>query len=312
MSAAQYNLDQLIIVLNESIQLESEIERASTSSKTYHGQLTTYPKDVHKYDSSHRSDSKDHRNNRSQRYNDPYRYNQGYQRDRSRSASRFQRYESRSLNRFRNNSRTRFDRSRSSSRFRFGDRRSGWNKEYPRTNPSLCNMSCIGRGSSQHLLADRNCTPSLEQIKTNLMSRNFPAHQAEAIAQLHRSRIVSNIRYSQASNSSSDTPSQSTEDNQVSILKDTNNKSEAPSYIRHINIPNELLDLMEEQKLENYLSMPEYDLKMYEDETTITYLSFPIYQVHAVDLVLFFVNTGAPHSCIGDKALERIFSHSGR
>ena len=54
--------------------------------------------------------------------------------------------------------------------------------------------------------------------------------------------------------------------------------------------------------------MPEPDLKMYEYETTITYTSFLVYQVHAVDPMLFCVNTGVPHSCIGDKALERISS----
>ena len=38
-SAAQYNFDQLVMVLNESIELEREIQNASTSSKTYYGQL---------------------------------------------------------------------------------------------------------------------------------------------------------------------------------------------------------------------------------------------------------------------------------
>ena len=36
-STAQYNFDLLILALNESIQLECEIEKASTSSKTYYG-----------------------------------------------------------------------------------------------------------------------------------------------------------------------------------------------------------------------------------------------------------------------------------
>ena len=67
---------------------------------------------------------------------------------------------------------------------------------------------------------------------------------------------------------------------------------------------------MEEQRLENCSSMPEHNLKMYEDETTITYISLPIYRVHAFDPLLFCVDTSAPHSCIGDKALERIFRHS--
>ena len=50
---------------------------------------------------------------------------------------------------------------------------------------------------------------------------------------------------------------------------------------------------------------------MYEDTTTITYMSFPIYQVHTVDPMLFCVDTDAPHSCIGDKELEKIVRHSG-
>ena len=98
------------------------------------------------------------------------------------------------------------------------------------------------------------------------MSRNFPAHQAEAMAQLHSRRIISNIRNTQENKSSSNIPKQSAEDNQASILKDTNNENNTQLYIRHFNIPNELLDIMEEQRLENYLRMPERDLIMYEDE----------------------------------------------
>ena len=57
--------------------------------------------------------------------------------------------------------------------------------------------------------------------------------------------------------------------------------------------------------------MSEHDL-MYEDEIIITYISFPIYQVLTVDPMLFCVNTGVPHFCIGDKAFGNIFRHSGR
>ena len=69
---------------------------------------------------------------------------------------------------------------------------------------------------------------------------------------------------------------------------------------------------MEEQRLENYLSMPERDLKMNADETYITYISFPIYQIHTADPMIFCVHISAPYSCIGDKALGRIVCHSGR
>ena len=57
--------------------------------------------------------------------------------------------------RLRDNSRNHLDLSRSSSRFCFKDRRPRWNNEFTRTNPSLCNMSCIGCGSSQHTFADQ-------------------------------------------------------------------------------------------------------------------------------------------------------------
>ena len=63
------------MALNERIQLEREIEKAITSSKSYYGQLTTYPKDIRKYDSTNRSDSRNHVDYLSHRYNDPYRYN---------------------------------------------------------------------------------------------------------------------------------------------------------------------------------------------------------------------------------------------
>ena len=143
--------------------------------------------------------------------------------------------------------------------FRFGDRRPSWSNEYPRTNLSLRRMSFIGCDSSKHTFADRKCTPSLEQIKTNLMNRNFPVHKAEAIVQSHKSRIISNIRHSKASNSSSETPTQSSVNIQVSTLKESDNKSHTLSHIRHFNIPKELLDSMEEQRLENILSMHEQD-----------------------------------------------------
>ena len=83
------------------------------------------------------------------------------------------------------------------------------------------------------------------------MNRNFSAHQTEAMAQLHSSGIISNIRHTQESNSSSEISMQSIEDNQASILKDTKDKSNTLSHIRRIKIPNELLDSTEEQILKN-------------------------------------------------------------
>ena len=42
---------------------------------------------------------------------------------------------------------------------------------------------------------------------------------------------------------------------QVSTLKDTNSKSDTPSHIHHFNISNELLNSMEKQRPEKYLSL---------------------------------------------------------
>ena len=41
-------------------------------------------------------------------------------------------------------------------------------------------------------------------------------------------------------------------------------------------------------------------------------MSISIYQDHTVGPMVFCVDTDAPCSCIGDKALERIVRHSGR
>ena len=119
-----------------------------------------------------------------------------------------------------------------------------------------------------------------------------------------------NMKHSHMIYSNSETPTKSTEDNQAGIMTDTNNKNDTPSHIRYFNIPNELLDSMEEERLENYLSIPELYLKMYEAETTITYQSFSMYQVHTVDLMIFCVNICAPYYCIEDRARERIVCHS--
>ena len=41
------------MALNERIQLEREIAKATKSSDTYYGQFTTHPKDVRKYNNEH-------------------------------------------------------------------------------------------------------------------------------------------------------------------------------------------------------------------------------------------------------------------
>ena len=68
---------------------------------------------------------------------------------------------------------------------------------------------------------------------------------------------------------------------------------------------------MEEQRLENYLRMPEHDLITYKDDIFITCISIPILQAHAINLMRFCVDTGAPHSFIRNKELERAVRHSG-
>ena len=40
-------------------------------------------------------------------------------------------------------------------------------------------------------------------------------------------------------------------------------------------------------------------------------MSFLTYEFQAVDHLLLCVDTGAPHSCIGEKAVERIVFHPG-
>ena len=58
--------------------------------------------------------------------------------------------------------------------------------------------------------------------------------------------------------------------------------------------------------------MLEHDLTTYEDDTIVTYVSFPIHQLYTVGSMLFCEITGAPHSCIGNEALERTVRHYGR
>ena len=59
-STAEYNFDQPLLEKSESITLQQEFHKASTSSKANHPQLTMNLKDVRKYDPSHRTDSRYH------------------------------------------------------------------------------------------------------------------------------------------------------------------------------------------------------------------------------------------------------------
>ena len=132
------------------------------------------------------------------------------------------------------------------------------------------------------------------------------------MTQLHSSRIVSNKRHSQASNSSSETLTQYNEDKQTSILRDTSNNTSAPSHVRHFNIPNDLLDSMEEQRLVN-----SFEQSWAWAQNVWKWNNYNLYFLSDVSSpqncpMLFCADTGAPHSWIGDKALERIVRHSGR
>ena len=51
--------------------------------------------------------------------------------------------------------------------------------------------------------------------------------------------------------------------------------------------------------------------QMYGDKTTISHRSLPIYIVYTIDPMLFCVDSGAPYSCIREKALEKIVRHFG-
>ena len=174
-SMPQYNFHQLVIALNESIQLEREIDKESKSSKAYHGQFTINPKQVRDYDSSHRSNSKimeisEHKDtsillNRIKEIRKTSHDRLFISRDTTHVTEA--QAESETIHAIF------FDRSRSKSCFLFVNRRLCWNNEYPRTNSSSRKMSFIECGSSQHILADRKGTPSLRQIKTNLMSHNL-------------------------------------------------------------------------------------------------------------------------------------------
>ena len=73
------------------------------------------------------------------------------------------------------------------------------------------------------------------------------------------------------------------------------------------------LDVIEDQWLETCLNMFDHDVSVFEYEATIlhTYLSRYITFTLSTQCYFFFCIT-APYSCIGNKALERVFHQSGR
>ena len=134
------------MALNESTQLEREVDKAITSSKTYYGQVTTHPNKIRKYDfyiGMTQETIETIEPNDTMIPNDILKIISEIAHDQL-IASIYTSPEDQS--RFRNNSRNCFDLSHSPSRSRFGGRPPRWNNEYPRTNPSLRNMSCIVYG----------------------------------------------------------------------------------------------------------------------------------------------------------------------
>ena len=125
---------------------------------------------------------------------------------------------------------------------------------------------------TQHTLADRKCTPSLEQNNTNLMSCSFPTYQAQEMAHLRNSRIVSNIRPSLASNSSFEILTRNTEDNQARVQKDKKKEEYTITY-PPLQYPKRTFSgSRDKESPESYLSMREQSFTVYEDERTVTHI----------------------------------------
>ena len=59
---------------------------------------------------------------------------------------------------------------------------------------------------------------------------------------------------------------------------------------------------MEEQRLEAFFNFT-HDTTEYDNEVILTLISIPTYQVQTIDPMLFWIDTGAPITCIGMNAL---------
>ena len=71
------------------------------------------------------------------------------------------------------------------------------------------------------------------------MCRDIPARKAESRAQIHSSRIVANIRHSEASNQPSEIATKRTGGSQTNTLKVINRKNDTLSHSHHFNISNQ-------------------------------------------------------------------------
>ena len=143
------------------------------------------------------------------------------------------------------------------------------------------------------------------------MSRNFPANKAEAMAQLLPNRTVPSIGHAQTNEADHEAEQQQVS-SQQGILKYKRTDENAPSHVRNFNMSDELYSAMEGQRLEACLDTSDQDSTSYDKERTLTFISIPIYQIHTRDPMLFYVDIGAPISCIGNLALKKIVHSAGR
>ena len=134
LTASRYTFVQFITALNESLQLQDKISRSRAPEILYVKYMTD-ARDVRKHPNQVDEPRRwDHRRNQS---------------------SSFHRRNSGPWNR-------RYDRQRS---------RSPAYEDGPRRNPSTGNKRvCWGCESTDHILSDRKCTPTLENIRTNIVS----------------------------------------------------------------------------------------------------------------------------------------------
>ena len=109
------------------------------------------------------------------------------------------------------------------------------------------------------------------------MNRNFRAHQAEAMTQLHISRIAPSIRHTQTIKTEDDTKQQN-KHSQEGIFKYKLTDSNVPSHVRLFNMSDQLYSAMEEQRLEACLDMSDQNAPLYDKERTLTFISIQIYR----------------------------------
>ena len=126
------------------------------------------------------------------------------------------------------------------------------------------------------------------------------------MAQLHTSRATASIKHAQTLDTQHSEDSSRLQDRSLqpeTLKADPANKL---SQVRHFNMLEKLHNEMEQQRFESCFNM-EYDSSVtYDMECIMILVSMPTYQVYMMDPMLFCVDTRAPISCIGDKALKGV------